>query len=92
MEDVANIEDFYKDFGDKLPTALKEELANPEGEPSVILIHFGRRAHSKVPGDLYFFVNNMNFSYNCTIFCGFLFPFYHNCAIVGIEGFFLQCT
>ena len=26
MEDVANIEDFYKDFGDKLPTALKEEL------------------------------------------------------------------
>ena len=26
MEDVANIEDFYKDFGDKLPAALKEEL------------------------------------------------------------------
>ena len=26
MEDVANIEDFYKDFGDKLPIALKEEL------------------------------------------------------------------
>ena len=42
--------------------------------------------------ELTFFVNNMNFSYNCTIFCGFLFPFYHNCAIVGIEGFFLQCT
>ena len=25
-EDVANIEEFYKDFGDKLPTALREEL------------------------------------------------------------------
>ena len=26
MEDVANIEEFYKDFGDKLPPALREEL------------------------------------------------------------------
>lgn len=26
MEDVANIEEFYKDFGDKLPLALREEL------------------------------------------------------------------
>ena len=26
MEDVANIEEFYKDFGDKLPPAMREEL------------------------------------------------------------------
>ena len=26
MEDVTNIEEFYKDFGDKLPPALREEL------------------------------------------------------------------
>ncbi len=26
LEDVANIEEFYKDFGDKLPAALREEL------------------------------------------------------------------
>ena len=26
MEDVKNIEEFYKDFGDKLPAALKDEL------------------------------------------------------------------
>ena len=26
VEDVANIEEFYKDFGDKLPPALREEL------------------------------------------------------------------
>ena len=26
MEDVTNIEEFYKDFGDKLPAALREEL------------------------------------------------------------------
>jgi phosphoenolpyruvate carboxykinase (GTP) len=25
-EDVANIEEFYKDFGDKLPQALRDEL------------------------------------------------------------------
>ena len=26
MEDVAGIEEFYKEFGDKLPPALREEL------------------------------------------------------------------